>query len=129
VSKSHGGRSHPRRLRSVWWLAAIAVSLSMTSLPANAQSTSTNATTNNSASTTIPVEDLGAQPTIRVPADGFAQRISVKVPDGLLPVAFRSDWQRTPEVTAGALTVEQDGKSIASADVAGVPLIAENTSI
>lgn len=79
--------------------------------------------------TTVPAEDLGGVDQIRIPADGLVQRVAVQVPTGLKPLSIQADWQRTPEISAGALTVEQDNKAIAAADVAAAPLVAGNVNI
>lgn len=79
--------------------------------------------------TAVPAQDLGGVSQIRIPGDGLVQRVTAQVPNGLKPVAIQADWQRTPEITSGALTVEQDGVSIASSEVGSAPLVAEGTTI
>jgi hypothetical protein len=81
------------------------------------------------ANTTVAAEDLGGVQQIRVPGDGLAQRVVARVPRGLEPLSIRASWQRTPEITSGALTVEQNGKSIATADVSTTPLVADGVTI
>jgi hypothetical protein len=110
----------------VAWLVATASILLGTATPALADKPSIDTS---SQQTTVRAEDLGGAAQIRVPGDGLAQRFVVNVPRGLKPLSIHADWQRTPEITAGALTVEQDSKAIASADVASAPLVADGVTI
>jgi hypothetical protein len=101
--------------------SCLAILLASVPVPASAQTSGGN--------TTVAAEDLGGVDQLRVPGDGLAQRVVARIPNGLRPLSIRADWQRTPEITAGALTVEQNGKSIATADVSTAPLVADGVTI
>lgn len=109
--------------RAIGGITALAIGLCLFATPITAHAQTAGD------QTAVPVEDLGSASQIRIPADGLVQRIVASVPKGLKPLSLRADWQRTPEITSGALTVEQDGRSIATAEVDNAPLVAGAVAI